>query len=637
MGVEERFAHYEQSVFAKTNGLFWWLLLLQWAFGVVISAIWSPRTWNGFSSSIHPHLIAAVGIGGLLVAFPLMMMRLRPYHPVTRHSVAVAQVSFSALLIHLTGGRIETHFHVFGSLAFIALYRDWKVLVSASIVVALDHFLRGLFFPESVFGVPYATVWRTWEHTAWVVFEVTVLLWACFVSRREMREICQQQDSHQKLLDALEDRVLERTRALQLEVAHHERTARELSRSEERYRTLITNLPIGVFKITRQGEFRLANPHLLQMLKLSRDLDTGEVAHGGEDSFPAETRETLWRLLEQEKEVMGFETSLKTTTGESIDVMMNARWSETPGEAPTCEGTLEDVTEKKQAARELEVLHQQLVVASRQAGMADVATGVLHNVGNVLTSVNITVHDVRNQLKTTRLSLLRQLVEVFQREKPRLGEYLMNDPGGRQIPEFLAKLESHLSEENQRMQTDVESLAQHFDHIRKIIMTQQSSARLFGVTESLPPAQLIDDALKLVSQSFDRHEITVERSIQVSDPVSADRHKVLQILVNLLKNAKDAVLANSNHRPFIRLSATMESHQSVALSVQDSGVGMSPETLIKIFQHGFTTKANGHGFGLHSAILAAREMGGDLKVQSEGPGRGACFTLTLPLTPKGPS
>jgi PAS domain S-box-containing protein len=629
--VADLFNGYEQKVFTQGNRLFGWLLLSQWAFAVLVAAIWSPRTWTGTQSQIHPHLIAAVFLGGALVSLPLMLIRWMPFHPVTRHTVAAAQVSFSALLIHLTGGRIETHFHVFGSLAFLAVYRDWRVLPTATIMVALDHLLRGIWFPESVYGVPFATLWRTAEHAGWVIFEDVVLVWACLLSRREMWEICQRQDAHQQLLDGLEERVRERTHALRLEMTERERTAHELSHAEERYRTLVANLPIGVFKTTREGAVRLANPYLLKLLGLPENADLKTVTTGDGRIFPSIERERFWARLRAEREVRGFETTFRKVDGSPVDVVINARWREEEDGKPACEGTLEDLTERKRAADEVEKLHQQLVTASRQAGMAEVATGVLHNVGNVLTSVNVTVHDVLDRLRTSRLSHLRRVVEVFQREGPQLGTFLTDDPKGRQLPEFLAKLETHLADENIRLRNDVEGLVRHFEHIRQIIVTQQNSAKLFGVTETLPPAQLVEDAVKLIAPSLERHAIALERRFAETPLVKADRHKVLQILVNLMKNAKDALLTGSIASPTIVVRVQRLDETRVALSVVDNGPGIPAANLAKIFQHGFTTKKDGHGFGLHSAVLAAREMGGDLEVASEGRGRGASFTLILPL------
>lgn len=631
--IEQLYASYERSVFAKTNQLFWWLLIAQWAFAVLIAAVWSPFAWAGAESSLHPHLLAAIFIGAIIVLPPLVLIRELPHHPVTRHATAIAQVTFSSLLIHLTGGRLETHFHVFGSLAFIALYRDWRVIVTATLVVALDHLVRGIWFPLSVYGVPFASYWRTLEHAAWVVFEDVVLIWACHVSRREMWEICRRDDQNRQLLEQLEQRVRDRTSALLAEAQKHERTAAELRSSEERFRNLVNNAPIGIFKTTRAGEVRFANPYQLRLLGLPPETDYSKLNLANGALLDLAQREALWEKLEEHGEVRGFEAAYTRTDGVRLEVMINARLLPANGTEPQrCEGTVEDISAQKRALRDLETVHQQLVVASRQAGMAEVATGVLHNVGNVLTSVNITIQELLDRLKQSRITLLHRVVETFQREQHRLGAFLTEDPNGKRFPEFLAKLDTHLTQENAQMKGDAESLVRHFAHIREVIVTQQSASRLFGVSENLPASQLVEDALKLTAESLRRHEVSVSRAFVEAPPVKADRHRVLQILVNLLKNAKDSVLSAGLPTPSIVVGIAPAAPGFVALVVKDNGLGIPKENLTKIFSHGFTTKRDGHGFGLHSCVLAARDMKGDLTVASEGVGRGATFTLTLPVS-----
>lgn len=626
------FAAYEERVFLRTNQLFWWLLLAQWAFAIAVSLLWSPLAWEGDRSSVHPHLLAAVFLGGLLVLPPLLVMRTMPTQPLTRHLVAMAQVASSALLIHLTGGRIETHFHVFGSLAFLALYRDWRVLITATVIVALDHLLRGIWYPTSVYGVPYASAWRTLEHAAWVIFEDVVLVWACAVSRREMWEICRREDQNQQLLEALEERVQERTAALQAEVREHQRTAIDLRASEERYRTLVDNAPIGIFKTTRAGEVRFANSYLLRLIGLPPATDLAKLNMADGRGFASADRERLWSRLESQGEVRGFHTSYTKLDGAKVDLVLNARLvAKADNGESACEGTVEDVTDEKQAKRDLEKVHQQLLIASRQAGMADVATGVLHNVGNVLTSVNITVQDLTERLRTSRITLLHQVVQKLQQEQPRLAAFFTEDPAGRRLPELLAKLDVHLTEENARMREDVEGLNRHFVHIREVIVSQQSAARMFGVAERVTPELLVEDALKLNVDSLGRHGIALKREFAPTPAVNVDRHKVLQILVNLLKNAKDALLSNGVVMPEITVRVATAGADQIFISVADNGIGIAPENLKRIFSHGFTTKKDGHGFGLHSCVLAAREMKGDLTATSDGPGRGAVFTLTLPI------
>src|ERR1700760_1515656 len=191
--TEELYVALQDRIYRHTDALFARLLILQWLAAIAVALWISPRAWAGTSSSIHPHVWAAVFLGGVICSCPLLLIWKWPGHSLTRQAVAIGQMFTSALLIHLTGGRIETHFHVFGSLAILAFYRDWKVLISASTVVYVDHLLRGMFWPESVYGVLSAPVWRSLEHGGWVIFEVTFLLISIRKSLSEMLIVAERQ------------------------------------------------------------------------------------------------------------------------------------------------------------------------------------------------------------------------------------------------------------------------------------------------------------------------------------------------------------------------------------------------------------------------------------------------------------
>src|SRR5438045_554560 len=169
----ELFSQIQDTVHKQTDRLFASLMIFQWLAGIFISFWFSPKAWVGTQSSVHIHVWAALFLGGAITSVPVLLALFQSGKPLTRHIIAVGQVLTSALLIHLTGGRIETHFHVFGSLAFLAFYRDWKVLLTATVVVAVDHMARGIFWPQSVFGVLTSSPWRWMEHAGWVVFEET--------------------------------------------------------------------------------------------------------------------------------------------------------------------------------------------------------------------------------------------------------------------------------------------------------------------------------------------------------------------------------------------------------------------------------------------------------------------------------
>lgn len=181
------------AITLRTDRMFFWLLLAQWAGAVLIALIWSPRTWIAQYWSLHQHVVAAALLGGLFAAYPLYLIWRRPGTRHTRHVIAVGQMLQSALLVHVTGGRIETHFHVFGSLALLAFYRDWPVLLTATAVVYLDHVALGIWFPLSVYGVTQATIWRSVEHAFWVVFEDVFLIMSCRKGIQELQAIAERE------------------------------------------------------------------------------------------------------------------------------------------------------------------------------------------------------------------------------------------------------------------------------------------------------------------------------------------------------------------------------------------------------------------------------------------------------------
>jgi PAS domain S-box-containing protein len=186
---ELHFQEHRDRIYRRTDRLFAALMLAQWVAAMAVAALVSPLSWSGTLSSVHPHFLTAVFLGGAITALPVLLAGLRPGRRSTRHGMAAAQMLWSALLIHLTGGRAETHFHVFGSLAFLAFYRDYRVLLTATVVVAADHLLRGWLWPESVYGVVLGAGWRWVEHAGWVVFENAFLVAACRRGVAEMREI----------------------------------------------------------------------------------------------------------------------------------------------------------------------------------------------------------------------------------------------------------------------------------------------------------------------------------------------------------------------------------------------------------------------------------------------------------------
>lgn len=295
----------------------------------------------------------------------------------------------------------------------------------------------------------------------------------------------------------------------------------------------------------------------------------------------------------------------------------------------TCE-----ITERQRTQLELEAAHSQLVTAARRAGMAEIATGVLHNVGNVLNSINVSATLASDRLRQSKITELLRATKLLDEHENDLATYITSDVRGKQLPRFLGLVATHLADERADILKELELLNTKVNHVKTIVSTQQSYAGVSGVTETVSIATLLDDAMKLNSASIDRHRIHVVKEYEDIPKVRLDKQKVLQILVNLIKNAKDACLSSPHLKERrVTLRTKLTSDGTIQIHTIDNGVGIPPEHLTRIFSHGFTTKDNGHGFGLHSCANAASELNGSLMGYSDGPDQGATFVLELPYEP----
>ncbi len=304
---------------------------------------------------------------------------------------------------------------------------------------------------------------------------------------------------------------------------------------------------------------------------------------------------------------------------------------ELPGNPPLLFSTFRDITQRKAAEAEMERIHGQLLDVSRRAGMAEVATGVLHNVGNVLNSVNVSATLIRDSLRRSSMSSLVRLATLLQEHAANLDTFLTADPKGKLVPNFVIQLAAHMQGEHTLLQREIEQLGQNIEHIKHVVAMQQNYARVSGLLERVPIASLVDDALQIHTTALARDGIHIVRRYSDVPPPLVDKHKVLQILVNLITNARYALVDSARPDKLLTASISMNGDRRIKITVTDNGVGIPAENLTRIFLHGFTTRKAGHGFGLHSCANAAKEMGGQLGAHSDGPGKGATFTLELPL------
>jgi predicted ATPase/C4-dicarboxylate-specific signal transduction histidine kinase len=289
---------------------------------------------------------------------------------------------------------------------------------------------------------------------------------------------------------------------------------------------------------------------------------------------------------------------------------------------------LEDLV--KERTSQLEKAQGHLVDLSRRAGMAEVASGVLHNVGNVMNSVNVGASMAREAVGALPVEGLARAVALLERNADRLGDYLASDPAGRKLPSYLRTLSTTLADEKRVILGNMDHLTEHLEHMKKIIAAQQSYAKVNGVTERCTLEEIAETALAISEAALRNSNVEIVRDYEQLPPVLVDRHRIMQILVNLVSNAKHA-LEETARRDRKLTVAIARVDGGARIEVRDNGVGIAPDNLSKIFRHGFTTKKTGHGFGLHNCANAAQEMEGSLTAQSDGPGQGASFVLRMPV------
>ena len=280
---------------------------------------------------------------------------------------------------------------------------------------------------------------------------------------------------------------------------------------------------------------------------------------------------------------------------------------------------------------ELNQSNRELVKTARQAGMAEMAVDVLHNVGNVLNSVGITTQELKRKVQDSRMASLQPVVDLMKNQETRLAHFLTADPKGKKLPEYLSALGSHLREDHTALSAGLDDLERHIQHLQDIIRLQQSYSRTIGLTERVNILEVIDHAEALNIDAIKKNGIRVVKHLEPLPKVVLDRQKLLQILTNLISNAKQAFHDTEIDPKKIEISLYGQRSNAVQITVSDNGVGIAEENLTRIFQHGFTTRRDGHGFGLHSSAIAASEMNGTLRAESMGPGKGSTFILELPL------
>lgn len=290
-----------------------------------------------------------------------------------------------------------------------------------------------------------------------------------------------------------------------------------------------------------------------------------------------------------------------------------------------------EVQERRQAQEKLAELNKDIQRASRLAGMAEVASGVLHNIGNVLNSVNVSASVIAKKMRESRLEGLEKVTDMLSENLDDPKTFLTEDQKGRELIPYLRAFHSHLEREREAITNETQLLSRYIEHIRDVVRMQQDYARTSRYAENVTAEELVEDAYRITADTLKKHSIEVRREYEARPTLTVERHKVLQILVNLIRNARDALESIDPDMRSLSLRVMNGNEDMVQFSVGDNGTGILPENLTRIFQHGFTTRPDGHGFGLHSSALSARQLGGNLTVKSGGIGKGAVFTLEVPM------
>jgi PAS domain S-box-containing protein len=420
----------------------------------------------------------------------------------------------------------------------------------------------------------------------------------------------------------------------------------ELQRSRQELADFLDNAAEGLHWLDPDGRILWVNGGELRASGFEREEFIGH--NISEFHADPEVAADMLSRMRRGETLYNYEARFKGKNGALADLLINTNPVMQDGKLIQTRCFCRNITQRKRAqdelrrlnaeletrvierTQQLEDMHKQLRDVAHEAGRAEVATSVLHNVGNVLNSVNVSADLVARQVQQSEAVSLARVVAVLREHEHDLGTFITADAKGRHLVAYLSNLAEHLEAEQTAIVEEVRSLQANVGHIKDIVTMQQRYAKISGVQEMVNVVDLVEDSVRLNAGSLMRHRVEVIRDFRDRPVINLDRHKVLQILVNLIGNAKYACQDAQCAERQVTLRVAVEGGR-VRISVIDNGVGIAQETLSRLFTHGFTTRASGHGFGLHSGALAAKELGGSLNVRSEGLGQGATFTLELPL------
>jgi len=602
-----------RALHVHTDRMFGWLLLVQWGLTIVLALYLSPLAWAGRVSSINVHVQIAIFLGAAINALPLALIRLRPGWWLTRHSIAVTQMLWSAMLIHMTGGRIETHFHVFGSLAFLAFYRDWRVIPTATLVVAADHLFRGFYWPESVYGIANPEWWRFLEHAWWVAFEDVVLLLGCRRSVREMVISADREAALERTKDNVEQQVQVRTE--------------ELDANVRRYRALVENSNAIPWEYDAvRGVVAYIAPQAGRLLGCADEGELragflGRFVHPG-DRERVRDRIRLAPVTAAREKGEQFDYRATTVDGRTLEL----RTILSPfHEGEPLRGITLDMTQQKK-------LESELLQAQKLESVGRLAAGVAHEINTPVQFVNDSIHFLRDGTKD-----LMGLVDTF---RAAMRSVLDGAPAADvAVTTSEAEASADLPYLAEHLPKAIDRSLEGLDRVATIVRSMKEFAH--PDAKEMAPADLnraIQSTLTIARNEY-KYVADVQTDLGELPLILCHLGDINQAVLNLIVNAAHAigsVVEGTEARGRIVVRTRREGEFAL-ISIADTGGGIPEAIRERIFEPFFTTKEVGKGTGQGLAIarsIIVEKHGGKLTFETEM-GVGTTFTVHLPLAPVG--
>ncbi|MDH5676438.1 MAG: ATP-binding protein [Myxococcales bacterium] len=633
--AEQLFEAEYLAIAKRTDRMFALLMLVQWTAAILLATLFSRYTWAGTEKAVHAHVFAAVFLGGAITSVPVFFAFVRPGERITRFALACGQALWSALLIHLSGGRIETHFHIFGSLAFLAFYRDFTVLLPATVIIAIDHFVRGIYWPESVYGVVNPQWWRTLEHAGWVVFIDFFLIQNCRNARSDLSRLCHRQarlEASEAVIRAasenLEAQVAERTHALESAVEELEWAHTELQQKQWELVQYLQEMPLGVYVVDAAGIPVYANERAEHLL--GRGI-TSDDPNSSDERFVLYTRGTDIPYEEQHPCPMSEALAGRICCTDDIEVhhgdsrrILQVRSAPIWGVGNRVAFGLalyEDVTDKVRAESER-------LQGQKLESVGQLAAGIAHEINTPMQYIGDNAHFLQSALEN--------------------------------VLEMLAFYESVLMEHvgcTDELAASVKRKARELklDFLKRKI---PRAARL--TIEGVESVSKIVQAMKEFSHpgSDEKTPLDINKAIETTATVSKNEWKYIadmnlelepdlpmvpclpgelnQVVLNLIINGAHAIAETleegSGEKGKITIGTCLEGDFAI-VSISDSGCGIPEAIRSKVFDPFFTTKEVGRGTGQGLAIARSimEKHGGTITMKSQV-GEGTTFMLLLPLT-----